>query len=152
MGEQEEEKIIKLVLAQNRHWRMAAVKTLQNTLWRTILHSLRRVGATSAQICSCYSSASFAEEASQFVPAKDLAHSAARLKELPGQYLSEVCFQHLAEKFVCCDGKNKTLLQRERKSSITESLASAVLCERAGKRTTSQEILRISGDLIRKAL
>lgn len=40
-------KIIKPVLAQNRHWRIAVDKILQNTLWRTILHSLR-VGSSSA--------------------------------------------------------------------------------------------------------
>lgn len=38
MGELEEKKSNKLVLAQNGHWRIVAAKTLQNTLWRTILH------------------------------------------------------------------------------------------------------------------
>jgi len=67
----------------------------------------------------------------------------AHLQEFPGQYLWKVCFQHL-KKFICCDGKNKTLLQKERKSSIIELLGSAVLFERAGKRKASQGVLGIS--------
>lgn len=68
-----------------------------------------------------------------FVPAKDPAQSEAYLEKFPSQYLPEVCFQHLSEKFIMM-AKNKIIFWRERKSSIIKLLASAIFFEREGKK------------------
>lgn len=91
------------------------------------------------------------QESYPFVPAKDPAQSEAHLKEFPGQYLPEVCFLHLPEKFIMM-AKIKYSSEEKENPQLSNYWLQQYFLRGKVKRTKSQEISRISGDLIGNAL
>lgn len=149
MGELEKKKPSTLVLAQNGHWRIVAAKMLQNTLWRAILHSL---GASSAPDLQLWQLCKLCRKPFHLYQPK----IQLTVKHISKNFLVNTCLKLVSSSyqkssFVMMAKIKHSSEEKENPQLSNYRLQQYFLREKV-KRTTSQEILRISRDLMGNAL